>query len=831
MSTRKLVGFIFVIGLTFIATPYGMAGILDSSNPFTNKKMAEAVKIVTPPRIDGVLDDACWENARVATDFIQYAPYNGKPATLPTEVRILYDDKAIYIGAMMYDPYPDSIYAELGKRDADRSIKADNFNVDINPFHDGVNGLTFKVSASGVQTDIKRSSAGRHGRDISWDAVWYSAVKINDKGWVAELKIPYSAIRFPKQTEPVWGINFWREIRRYQEYSSWNYVNREVGTSANYMGDLTGIRSINPPLRLSITPYVSAYLENHSEDHSWGTSYNGGMDLRYGINEGFTLDMTLIPDFGQVQSDDVVLNLSPYEIKYNEKRQFFTEGTELFNKGGIFYSRRIGSRPTKYYDAYGNLNATEEVIENPSETQLINAAKVSGRNKHGLGIGVFNAVTSKMHALIEDTETGDRRKVETQPYANYSLFVLDQSLKNNSYVSLVNTNVLRFAPRDEDNYTANVTATDFNIKNKTNYYSIRGQAALSQKYYDSLPTDLGHRLFLQMGKTGGTFRAQYETEIMSDTYDPNDMGYLRRNNSVSHQVELSYNLYKPKGILLSSRNNLQFEYNSIFNPKAYSSFTISLNSFTQFKNYWYAGVNIGGAPFGRDDYFEPRVTGRYFHTDPGLMASGWVASDRNKAFSTRVSLYFGKEYSGYDKSFAGFGLSPTIRLNNRFQLSHDFNLKNSRNEIGYAGKTEAEDSVFFGQRMNRSISNTFSASYIFTKDIYLSVRLRHYWSKVDYTENYYLLEQDGRLSPTNDFSGTSDINYNAFNIDMAYIWRFAPGSEMSLVWKNSIYSYGSDVSLDFLGNLSETLRAPQVNSLSVKILYYLDYQSLKRNPS
>ncbi|NOY37404.1 MAG: carbohydrate binding family 9 domain-containing protein [Chlorobi bacterium] len=818
--------FFFVVALT---TP--VIGGNSKSNPFAQKKTAEALKIFEPPKIDGVLDDACWENARVADDFIQYAPYNGKPATLPTEVRILYDDKALYIGAMMYDPYPDSIYTELGKRDADRNIKADNFNVDINPFHDGVNGLTFKVSASGVQTDIKRSNAGRHGRDLNWDAVWYSAVKINDKGWVAEIKIPYSAIRFPKQTEPVWGINFWREIRRYQEYSSWNYVNREVGSSFNYMGNLVGIKSIDPPLRLSITPYVSGYLENHSDNHSWGTSYNGGLDLRYGINEGFTLDMTLIPDFGQVQSDDVVLNLSPFEIKYNEKRQFFTEGTELFNKGGIFYSRRIGSRPTRYNKAGDNLPATETVIDNPSETQLINATKVSGRNKHGLGIGVFNAVTSKMHAVIEDTETGKRRNVETQPYANYSLFVLDQSLKNNSFVSLVNTNVLRFAPRDEDNYTANVTATDFSLKNRNNLYSVSGQAALSQKYYDSLPAELGHRVFLRLGKTGGIFRAEYQTEMMSDTYDPNDMGFLRRNNYISNQVQFSYNMYKPKGIILSSRNELQFEYSKIYAPRVYSGFTASFNSFTRFTNYWYAGVNIGGAPFGRDDYFEPRVQGRYFHTDPGYLLSGWIATNRNKAVSTRIRARYGKEISDYGKYAAGFSISPTVRLNNRFQLSHDFSYDSRHNDIGYVGRNADKDSVFFGMRLNKSISNTLSASYVFTKDIYLTFRLRHYWSKVDYNGTYYLLELDGQLSKTKDFAGTRDINYNAFNIDMSYIWRFAPGSEMSLVWKNSIYNSGNNVTLGFMNNLTETLRAPQVNSFSLKILYYLDYQSLKRNES
>ncbi len=818
--------FIIYVFLFFSYTSwiYG-AGI----NPVEKRKTLTAVKIKIPPKIDGILNDPAWDQAPVAGDFVQYAPYNGKPASFPTQVRVVYDDKALYVSAFMYDPHPDSIYRELGRRDADRNIRADNFSIDLNPFHDGVNGVSFKVSASGVKTDMKRNPGARHGRDLNWDAVWYSAVKIIDNGWVVELKIPYSAIRFPNvKSVATWGINFWREIRRYQEYSSWNLVDREVGNSFNYLGDLTGIRSINPPLRLSVTPYVSGYLEHNSKTDRWTDTYNGGMDLKYGINESFTLDMTLIPDFGQVQSDDKILNLSPFEVKYNEKRQFFTEGTELFNKGNIFYSRRVGGRPKEYNKLYDELKPGENVISNPEETQLINATKVSGRNKHGLGIGVFNAVTRNMFATVQDDETGEERKIRTQPVTNYNMLVLDQSLKNNSYVSLENTNVYRFAEKDLYNYTANVTATDFLFKDKSNKYSIGGQAALSQKYYDSLDTDLGHRISLRGGKTGGVYRAEYKMNIMSDTYDPNDMGYLRHNNEIAHELTLSYNMFKPKGILLSSRSELGFEYTGIYQPRAFSEFQINLQTFSQFKNYWYAGGEINYSPWGENDYFEPRVPGRYFHTGQKGSFFAWVMTNRNKPFYLRGRFNTFAEFTGYKKRSWSAGLSPNYRVSQRFQLALDMSYGLKNRNIGYIGRNSAGDSIWFGMRDIKTVTNTFTTSYIFTRNIYMSFRLRHYWSQVDYTGDTYYLNPDGTLTEVYD-KNPRDINYNSFNIDMDFVWRFAPGSEMSLVWKNAIYTYSNQLESSYFSNFSKVISSDQVNSISLKILYYLDFQSFGKN--
>ena len=239
------------------------------NNPALDKKRLPAVKVVESPRIDGSLDDLVWQKANIATDFIQYSPLNGTKSDFITEVKILYDNNALYIGAMMYDPSPDSIYTELGERDSDFMLNADQFSVDISPYNDGNNGATFKISVSGVQSDRpprNRMRMGHRGGGDTWDAVWESKTAIVENGWIAELKIPYSAIRFPKDSLQTWGINFWREVRRNREQSSWNYVNREIGTTFNHLGELIDISNIEPPLRLSLTPYVSGYLERYNSD-------------------------------------------------------------------------------------------------------------------------------------------------------------------------------------------------------------------------------------------------------------------------------------------------------------------------------------------------------------------------------------------------------------------------------------------------------------------------------------------------------------------------------------------------------------------------------------
>ena len=782
-----------------------------------NRKSIAAVRIDQSIKIDGVLDEDAWLELPMLTDFIQFEPYNGKPASLPTLARVGYDDEALYIGAVLSDPAPDSILTGQGKRDDHDDINADLFLVNVGPFNDGLNSMFFCVSASGVQSDRALSSSGE---DENWNAVWDSAVRLTADGWIVEIRIPYSALRFPDKQVQDWGFNVCRHIKRYAEWSGWSPISNEIPRWWSHSGILEGLRNIDPPLRLSIMPYTSGYVENNTENE-WGYSYNGGMDLKWGINESFTLDLTLIPDFGQVQSDDEVLNLTPFEIQYDEKRQFFTEGTELFNKGGIFYSRRIGATPSGFESVGNSLGTSEKIVKNPGNAQLLNATKLSGRLRNGLGIGVFNAMTARTEATILDTVSQAELSIVTEPFRNYNLVVLDQSLWNNSYISLINTNV------KQKDYSANVTATEFGLADRKNIFAVNGGAALSRKLYPD-STDSGFRYNIKLGKISGKLQYDYEFSLESDTYDPNDMGYRKENNEFEQQLSFEYNIYAPFGRFRNWYNNLYFYHKQIYKPRNFSEFVVNYVFQTRLKNNDFAEMHFGWRPNEAHDYFEPRVRGRsviyprYFH-----ICSAYDTDER-KFLSLELFAGITKPYEDtFDRFSYHWGFEPKLRMSDRLVLSYEFYQQRNRHDTGYVNRSADNATIWFGQRNYRTLEQQIEADYIFTNKASLNFRLRHYWSTADY-EKYYLLEQNGRLTPAPGYNANHDINYNAFTIDMVFTWNFAPGSEMLIVWKNAIFTDTDQIRYNYFNDLRDTIEAAQINSFSVKILYYLDYLKLRR---
>ena len=363
--------------------------VLVCGSLFSQGKILQAIKLShtsTSPQIDGNLDDLAWKNVQGVAGFIQNFPSFGSSASQKTEVKIVYDNSAIYIGAYLYDD-PRLIRNQITARDEEQSKDLDYFSVFLDTYNDHQNGFQFLVTSSNVQTDARLSPSvvtgfGEYG-DKTWDAVWDSKVSIKKDGWVVEMKIPYISLRFAKKEAQDWGIQLMRSVRRNNETSFWNPVDPNVNGFVNQFGLLKNLVDIQPPLRLSFSPYVSTGIRNTPENDGYRTEWlrSGGMDVKYGINESFTLDATLIPDFGQVVSDNVVNNLTPYEVKFEEYRPFFTEGTDIFNKSGLFYSRRIGATPSGYTDVnnMANDDPNIEIIKNPGRRQLYNGIKFSGR--------------------------------------------------------------------------------------------------------------------------------------------------------------------------------------------------------------------------------------------------------------------------------------------------------------------------------------------------------------------------------------------------------------------------------------------------------------------
>ncbi len=786
------------------------------------KKSLPAAELTSDIRIDGVLDEAAWMTAPAATDFVQRIPFNGKPAIFQSDVRFVYDNQGLYIGAMMFDPNPDSIPAQLGLRDSDE-LNADYFIFVVSPFNDGLNAFCFMVYVSDVQADFKLSGVDSED-DYSWDAVWLSKARKNEKGWVCEMKIPYSAIRFPMKPVQEWGINCQRSIRRFREIDTWNFIDSKVSGYVNQCGLLTSITQIKPPLRLSISPYLSGYLQNAPGESDYRFSYNYGADLKYGIDQSFTLDMTLIPDFGQVQSDDKEYNFSPYEIRYEERRQFFTEGTELFNKGGIFYSRRIGSEPKGFYDAYDATGLNERVSANPAQTKLINASKISGRTTGGLGIGLFNAMSANTWATITDTLTGATRRFLTQGFTNYNMIVIDQNLKNNSYLDFLNTNY--FMPTE--GYTANVTGTTFKFANKNYTYALTGSGFISQKYYSHAAPEFGGHYDLSFGKISGNFRFSYNQLLETKKYDPNDMGFNAINNKFNNTLSLQYDLYTPFWKVLNWYNSLEISYNTLYDGLKYTSLTIDGSTNTTNTKYLTLGANLEAQPVEGHDYYEPRVEGWMFKTPAYVFQNIWVSSDYRKKFALDWSL--GIQYSGkYKSTGIDFSLSPHYRISNRIMLVYLLWTNKIMNDVGYVMDSLDQSGntvILFGRRDRLTVMNLLEANLMITSTMSIDLRARHYWVSAPYL-SFYQLQTDGSLAGV-EYSQDVDINYNLFNLDLTYIWNFAPGSQISMMWKNAINTYDQENPPNFFHDFRRTMLSPASNSFSIRIIYYLDALYFKK---
>jgi hypothetical protein len=795
--------------------------VLNAQTPAPAKKIA-AIRTHEKITIDGDIKEEGWKSAALATNFVEWRPSFGKieEEKSKTEIYFLYDDNAIYVAGFCHEASNDSISKELVGRDV---VGVNDFiGILFDTYNDKINGFGYYVTPLGEQFDAKYSNTGE---DPSWNSVYESQAKIVPGGWTFEMRIPYSAIRFSNKKIQDWGLNITRRRSKSGKQYMWNPLNPNIGgTLFAQAGLWTNIENIKPPLRLSFSPYFSTYANhypyNQPGTNNWSSSVNGGMDVKYGINQAMTLDMTLIPDFGQVQSDNQILNLSPFEVKYNENRTFFTEGTELFSKGNLFYSRRIGGAPVHFNDVSNEIKSNETIVNNPSSTKLINGTKISGRTASGLGIGFFNAVVDAQYATVVD-DKNNQRKIQTNPLTNYNILVLDQSLKNNSSISFINTSTLRSG----SDYDANVTAGIWDLYDKKNKWNFFGQTAISQ-LYGYLPngkTQLGYSHKISFSKPSGHFNFNIWQNLTDSGYSQNDMGYATNNNFFDHGIWMGYKWIKPTNWYNNIYYNFNFTYSRRYHPSAYQYLDINTNVNGQLKNLWTVGLFTDFAA-AQNDFYEPRVAGRVYKTPASGAIDVWVNTNNAKKYSANLEIAYRRapafDSRGYDISVGNqyrFNKKLTISLNNNVQLRYNY--------VGYA--VMSGDSIIFGSRTRTTVENILNFKYNFNNKMGLSLRMRHYWSDVRYHQ-FYNLNTDGSLTAVPGTYSGADYNVNYFNVDMIYTWQFALGSFLNIGWKNAIATSDNDFYDNYPHNLRNTISAPQLNSFSVKVIYFLDYLSLKK---
>jgi hypothetical protein len=609
-------------------------------------------------------------------------------------------------------------------------------------------------------------------------------------------------------------------------------VNPDLENFLIESGEVVGIKGIKPPLRLALMPYVSSYLDRIPKGDGtfgWTRSLNGGMDIKYGVNEAFTLDVTLVPDFGQVVFDQQVLNLSPFEVQFNENRQFFTEGTELFNKAGLFYSRRIGIQAP--YKVVTTMLGPDEYLKNiPSGSKLYNATKLSGRMSNGLGIGVFNAVNAAQYGTAVNYDSGLEREVMISPLTNYNVFVLDQNLKNNSSVTFTNTSVLRSG----EFYDANVSGLNFNANTKNNKFNFNGKTTMSVQR--SANSSIGYNYNLNFGKQRGTWVYGIGYLEESDKFDPNDLGFNYNNNKRIAEVSGGFRNFQPKWkqltkvILSASISTMR-----LYEPNNYVGTYSNLGFVVVSKSFNATGFGNNNTLTNNYDYFEPRVWGSFFVRPKNYSFNYWISTNYQK----RIALDAGTNYIIVQRDNwkeYGYYFSPRIRFTDFIAFSYNWSQDFERNSEGYAvpfdEPVNLPSGIIFGNRDRINTTQTISMEYILTNRMGITFRLRHYRSAINY--HYFgSLNEQGLIDAIPSYEGLNNlgesaynINYNAFTIDCQYRWVFQPNSEFNIVWKNSIFSADKDVQSMYWSNLQNTLANGPVNSLSFKLIYWLDAGSI-----
>lgn len=769
--------------------------------------------------IDGKFDETVWQSAAIATNFVMFRPDNGKaiPENKRTEVRIVYDNDAIYVAALLYDDQPDKILKEITKRDVFGA--SDLFGIFINGYNDGQQNFQFIVSASDGQADSITTDSS--GDDYSWDAIWKSKAIITEFGWAVEMRIPYAALRFSRENIQTWGLNFWREIQRDRQQYSWNFIDSKIGTFTQQNGTLEGIQNIKTPTRLFLLPYSSFYANASKGQKTYGT-LKGGLDLKYGINDAFTLDMILIPDFGQTKYDEQILNLGPFEQQFNENRPFFTEGTDLFSKGNLVYSRRIGGSPSKYPTAA----TSEEIVDNPSSVNLINALKVSGRTKDGLGIGILNAVTEKTYATIKDTVTQETRREEVEPLSNYNVIVLDQRFRKNSSVSFINTNVTRNGSfRD-----GNVSALVWDLNTIKNTYNLSGGVKYS--YINDAEDKKGTAISLNLSETSGKYRYRIGTEILSKNFDNNDLGINFETNYYAISGNASYRILNPTKYFNSFNTNVNVYTQFQKETGKIQGNSINLNINSNNKQNHYFGFGLNASPLESYDYYEPRTENRFLISPKRYRAWFYFSSNYNNKFALDINPSVAVLSEPGRNSF-GFNVSPRYRFNDKFSLIYSFNFFRQNNNKGYADSIDDDlnpstpNTIVFANRNVITYSNSLTGKYSVNSKMTFNLSLRHYWSYAE-NKNFLSLEQNGRLADYTNYTENRNSNFNSWNADLSYSWWFAPGSEISVLYRNNAANFQREIDKDFGKKVTDLLTNNQLKHVfSISIRYFIDYNRVK----
>jgi len=836
-------------------------GALAAASSATSRVDAVPIDGPSPVRVSGAIADEVWRTAPATDAFVQREPKEGGEPSQKTEFRVAYDAATLYIRVTAFDTEPDKILTYLTRRDEDSPC--DWLYVMIDSYHDRRTAYEFGVNPSGVKRD--RYWFNDNLSDDSWDAVWDVSVSRDARGWSAEFRIPFSQLRFNPSESTTFGFAVRRQIGRLNEASTWPLLARSANGYVSSFGELGGLSKIGAPKRLELLPYVVGDVtRNHPEGNPLIDGVDpglaAGLDMKYAVTTGLTLTATVNPDFGQVEADPAVVNLTAFETFFNERRPFFVEGSGNFNFGldcndgactGLFYSRRIGRTPQGNEDLPSDDGIYTDA---PSQTAILGAAKLTGRVGR-FSLGILQAFTREETASIWQTGAVSRQLVE--PATSYSIARARREFANQSSIGFMLTSTNRQRSGDPQFLAdhANTVGTDWDLRFRTRY-AVQGYlvgSAISgdpnaiqllqenpRHYYqrpdlksvslDPTRTSLnGGAGQLAIVKIGGEFvRFNFNTSFKSPGFDINDAGFLRRADQRNTNNWLQFRSDRPNRIFRSRMINF-----NLWRAWNYDGDRLwggeNINAHATFINNWQTGGGYNWQHGGLDDR-ETRG-GPGVATNPGRGIWYYVNTDSRKSL---VMNFFGA-FGGDSLGTHWREISPEVTYRPVPQLMTTIGIRYNRSidDSQWVDQiTDTSNHYVFAHIDQTTLALTGRLNYTMTPNLSLQLYAQPFVSTGDYNHYKELTETPrspvyfDRYTPyAYDFvaNGNPDFNAKSFRTTNVLRWEYRPGSTLFVVWQqareNDFVPGGFQLGRD----VRDIFGVPPRNVFLVKLAYWINY--------
>lgn len=819
----------------------------ESNNIELTKRVYDTNLIENPPIVDGLINENSWDAVDWDGDFIQWQPDEGKQPTQQTKFKVLYDDKNLYIAVRCYDTEPNKIVERLSRRDG---FAGDWVEVNIDSYFDLRTVFSFTITAAGVKGDEFVSENGDNW-DSSWNPIWYAKTNVDKEGWTAEMKIPFTQLRFSKKPEQVWGFQVHRRDFRLEEHSIWQRVPRELSGWVSNLGELHGLNNIKPQKQIEIQPYVVGQADSFEKElgnpfvTGKSNKITGGVDGKIGITNNLTLDFTINPDFGQVEADPAAISLDGFQIFFEEQRPFFIENKNIFDYSftnsadNIFYSRRIGRSP----QGYPNVEQ-DEYVDLPTNTTILAAAKFSGKTKNGWSLGLLESVTNNMYADIDNQ--GNRREELVEPLTNYLVARVQKDFnKNNSYLGAMFTSTNRTLNENlsflrDDAFTGGI---DFKHSWKNRNYFLEGKMvashvkgskeaiSLTQQSLTHLfqRVDAGHVEVdfdrtsltgtggeLEFGKDGGG-NWRYSTGLIwrSPELELNDVGFLRQADEIRQYIDVRYLFLKPTKIY----RNAQISFNQFTTydfEGNYNRVQYEIQGNINWKNYWWNEVGLAHKPrIFINTYLRG---GPRWHFSEENFQYVFFGSDRRKKFNFTLgfinSLAKQNNFS-LQRYVLRLNYQPTdalnISLNSEFEKNPNKTQYVSQQNFGgverYILGNIDQQTLSTSLRLNYSINPNLTIQYygqpFISRGTYnnfnfvtdataenLNDRVTWYQAnQISSNDSEYLVDENQDAIVDYKF-GNPDFSFVQFRSNLVVRWEYIPGSEIYLVWSQGVTGFG-----------------------------------------